>query len=724
MEPKKNAFDLSKCARPNILALEPYRCARDDYKDNGKNILLDANENAYGPGLALNTKTKPTEATVNGTANGALNGVVNGDLSHEDGVGVDLLGLNRYPDPHQIPLKELLCKLRNTHTHTPKDLTPDNLFVGVGSDEAIDALLRCFCIPGRDQILTCPPTYGMYSVSAQVNDISIVKVPLIGPGFILDVGAITAALTTNPTIKLVYLCSPGNPTGQLLSKASLKAILEHPSWNGVLVLDEAYIDFAPAGSSLAEWTLEWPNLVVMQTLSKAFGLAGIRLGAAFTSPPIARLLNALKAPYNVSNPSSQLARAALMPPSLRVMQAKRDLIVKQRDRLLRELPRIPGIGRFLGGTDANFLLVEMLDLPRDMGGTPCNVTALRVYEKLAVDKGVVVRFRGREEGCEGCLRVTVGTEKEVDRFLKEIRNVLEIIYISRNYAPVNGVVKPAEDKAVVVGGMEEAKEQANGGAGEEAMEEAREEAKVEEKPEVNDLGEEKEMPEVDRMVEDLTPMSEIGLQEGEEPTTKEVEEEGAHEGEVHERGVQEDEVQEKEAMEAEMREAEMREAERREAELREEELRDAELRDSELRDAESRDAVLKEKLREELKEVVSERVKQKDEEAEAEAEYAEEEEPKGEEPKEKEAEEEAEDMIKEDTDEEEADDVIEDKMDDMVKEETDEETDKETNEKTNAEMEEETKEKLKEAKEEKAKQADLTEDEEERREIEASDIIP
>ena len=318
--------------------------------------------------------------------------------------------------------------------------------MGVGSDEAIDALLRCFCVPGRDKILTCPPTYGMYSVSAQVNDISLVKVPLISPGFILDVGAINAVLSTNATIKLIYLCSPGNPTGQLLSKSSLKSILEHPTWNGVVVLDEAYIDFAPAGSSLAEWVLEWPNLVVMQTLSKAFGLAGIRLGAAFTSPPIARLLNALKAPYNVSNPTSQLARAALAPANLRVMRAKRDLVIAQRDRLLRELPRVPGVGRFLGGTDANFLLVEILDLPREMGGTPCNVTALRVYEKLAVDKGVVVRFRGREVGCEGCLRVTVGTEREVDRFLKEVRNVLEVIFASRDYMPVNAVAKPVEEK--------------------------------------------------------------------------------------------------------------------------------------------------------------------------------------------------------------------------------------------------------------------------------------
>jgi histidinol-phosphate aminotransferase len=166
----------------------------------------------------------------------------------------------------------------------------------------------------------------------------------------------------------------------------------------------------------------------MQTLSKAFGLAGIRLGAAFTSPDIARLLNALKAPYNISNPTSQIACAALSPDHLAVMRKNVRLILQQRDRLLRELPCVPGVGKFLGGTDSNFLLVQMLDAPKEEGGKPSNETALRVYEALAEEKGVVVRFRGKEYGCEGCLRITVGTEKEVDRFLGEIRNVLASIF--------------------------------------------------------------------------------------------------------------------------------------------------------------------------------------------------------------------------------------------------------------------------------------------------------
>ncbi|KAI7501561.1 histidinol-phosphate aminotransferase [Hortaea werneckii] len=419
-------FDLQTCARPNILALEPYRCARDDYKDDGTNVLLDANENAYGPGLALSSDGK----------------LANADPSSD--VEVDLLGLNRYPDPHQVPLKQLLCNLRNTKTHTQKTLTPDNLFVGVGSDEAIDALLRAFCTPGKDKILTCPPTYGMYSVSAQTNDVQVVKVPLDATNSFQPVpDQIAATLSADPNIKLVYLCSPGNPTANLIHMDLIQQVLSHPTWNGVVVLDEAYIDFAPEHSSLAEWVLEHPNLVVMQTLSKAFGLAGIRLGAAFTSPEIARLLNSLKAPYNISNPTSQIATQALLPRNLDVMYQNRERIIVQRNRMVKEMPAIPGVGRFLGGMASNFLLVEMCDAQ----GAPSNEVALQVYERLAETRGVVVRFRGKETGCFGCLRITVGTEQEVSRFLKELREVLEEIHQGRVSKPSERVEQKKEGRA-------------------------------------------------------------------------------------------------------------------------------------------------------------------------------------------------------------------------------------------------------------------------------------
>ncbi|KAL8761127.1 MAG: hypothetical protein Q9184_002727 [Pyrenodesmia sp. 2 TL-2023] len=411
-------------------------CTRiiSDYTNNGTNILLDANENAYGPSLDLPIAEKQMLPMPNA-------------LPASQRLHVDLLGLNRYPDPHQAELKTRLCNFRNTHTHTPKHLTPDNLFVGVGSDEAIDALLRCFCTPGRDKILTCPPTYGMYAVSAQVNDVDVVKVPLdTKRAFQLDAEAINSALSTDQSIKLVYVCSPGNPTANLVSKSDIQHILEHATWNGIVVLDEAYIDFSPEGASLAEWVTEWPNLVVMQTLSKAFGLAGIRLGAAFGSVEVMRLLNNAKAPYNVSSPTSALATAAFQPQNLAVMRINRAKIVEQRERMLRELPKISRIGSFLGGTDSNFLLVEILDKPRDRGGRPSNQSAMALYEGLAETRGVVVRFRGKEFGCEGCLRITVGTSEEVDRLLTEIRSILQEEKIWCNALPAHSGSKKEQER--------------------------------------------------------------------------------------------------------------------------------------------------------------------------------------------------------------------------------------------------------------------------------------
>ncbi|KAI0904680.1 histidinol-phosphate aminotransferase [Ustulina deusta] len=421
-----SAFHLETCARANILALEPYRCARDDYKDDGTNILLDANENAYGPSLTAAASAPPA--------------------TQPSGPEIDFVGLNRYPDPHQRELKQLLCDLRNTHHHTDKTITSDNLFVGVGSDEAIDGLMRCFCVPGRDRILVCPPTYGMYSVSAQVNDLGLVKIPLLpAPTFELDVDKIKEALSNEPDIKLIYLCSPGNPTGAPLAKGDIQQLLEHPTWNGVVIIDEAYVDFSPESSSLAEWVAEWPNLAVMQTSSKGFGMAGIRLGSIFTSAPIARLLNNMKAPYNIPSPTSALGIYAFSPDGLAVMRANREKIVAQRERLIRELPKVKGVGRLRGGMESNFLLYELLN--RD--GQPDNTTALAVYERLAENRGVVVRFRGKEHGCFGCLRITVGTETEVTRFLESLAETLADVNGHDITLPEDEEKKEVEANAVI-----------------------------------------------------------------------------------------------------------------------------------------------------------------------------------------------------------------------------------------------------------------------------------
>jgi len=263
----------------------------------------------------------------------------------------------------------------------------------------------------------------MYSVSAQVNDVEVAKHNLITPDFNADVVGLSDVLASpaGREIKLLYLCSPGNPTGKLIDPAAVEEVLAHPTWNGVVVVDEAYVDFSAEGSSLAPWVTEFPNLVVMQTLSKAFGLAGIRLGAAFTSPEIAKILNSLKAPYSISTPTSALATVALGEEGLKLQREKVAAVAIERERLVKELPKIEGVGKFLGGFDANFLLAEMLD----KAGKPCNEVALKVYEMLAETKGVVVRFRGKEYGCTGCLRMTVGTKEENTILLERLADVLK-----------------------------------------------------------------------------------------------------------------------------------------------------------------------------------------------------------------------------------------------------------------------------------------------------------
>lgn len=387
--------------RPNILGLEPYRCARDDFKTG---ILLDANENTHGPAL---TQINSLEQS---------------------------LELNRYPDPHQIDLKQQIIDLRNSKPNanlqdfTSNKLRTDNLCLGVGSDESIDLLIRCVCAPGKDKLLVCPPTYGMYSICATVNDVELVKVPLQYPSFEPDNEAILKTLAGDSSIKLVYLTSPGNPTAKLLSVDKIIELLVAADkiWNGLIIVDEAYIDFtvSPSDStsqSVSTLVNQYSNLVVFQTLSKSFGLAGIRLGITFSDAQLATYLNSMKYPYNISSLTSNVALRATDAEGTAVMEKYVTSIIEQRALLLTKLQKLPQIGRNIGGLDANFLLVEILDKQ----GQPSNEVAHALYNKLAVENQVVVRFRGKELNCTGALRISVGTPEENEILLERFEKCLK-----------------------------------------------------------------------------------------------------------------------------------------------------------------------------------------------------------------------------------------------------------------------------------------------------------
>ncbi|KAF8503930.1 pyridoxal phosphate-dependent transferase [Gautieria morchelliformis] len=380
-------FDIEAVIRPNILTLHPYRCARDDYQSG---ILLDANENALGHSIDFSNDSSIID-------------------SYAD------TDLHRYPDPAQTEIKTRIADLRQMPG-------TDHVFLGVGSDEVIDLLIRVCCTPGVDKILTTPPTYGMYAVCAQVNDVPIVKVPLSGT-FQLSIDEIKRSVASDPSIKLIFLCSPGNPTGTVLPLSDIRQILDDANFKGVVVVDEAYIDFASANSSAAQLVHEYANICVLQTLSKSFGLAAIRLGIALAQPPLIQILTNTKAPYNISTPSSILALQALSPASLKNMQDKIMSLRTARSELVSALAPFSklGLASPLGGNDANFLLVPVLDRE---GGTPDNTRALKIYRELAEHRGVVVRFRGDQWGCQGCLRITVGSPQENKVLVQQLETAL------------------------------------------------------------------------------------------------------------------------------------------------------------------------------------------------------------------------------------------------------------------------------------------------------------
>lgn len=335
-------FDLNKLTRNNIRDLRPYSSARDEFSGEAK-VFLDANENSLGSPLRK--------------------------------------WYNRYPDPHQHKLKAEIGRIKN--------ISSTNIFLGNGSDECIDLLFRCFCEPGKDNTIICPPTYGMYEVSANINDVEIRKAPLL-PGFQLNLQAIESKVDDHT--KLIWICSPNNPTANSISYQDIEVLLNN--FAGLVVVDEAYINFSKQRSLLNDLG-EYPNLVILQTFSKAWGLAGLRLGMAFASHDIIDILDRVKPPYNINQATQELALAGLQ--ELEQVNEMIREIVAMRDELARVFERMPLVQKVYP-SDANFLLVKVRE-------------ATSVYNFL-LQEGIVVRDRSKVELCEDCLRITIGTEKE------------------------------------------------------------------------------------------------------------------------------------------------------------------------------------------------------------------------------------------------------------------------------------------------------------------------
>jgi histidinol-phosphate aminotransferase len=339
--------NLKELVRPNIWNLKPYSSARNEFQGEAS-VFLDANENPYNEPY------------------------------------------NRYPDPLQWKLKDRISKL--------KDIAREHIFIGNGSDEAIDLVIRAFCEPGIDNMVTITPSYGMYEVAADVNNVKCVKVPL-SADFRLDAGAVLDATDSNT--KLIYLCSPNNPTGNLLEREEIFRILKY--FRGLVVVDEAYIDFA-SSPSLIRGLVSYPNLIVFQTLSKAWGGAGIRLGMAFASPGIIEILNKIKYPYNISQLTQEWALRLL--DRQEAMKAELFEILNERTLIETALQELPFVQRIYP-SDANFILVKVDDP---------NAT----YDYL-VKKGIIVRNRNTVTLCEGCLRITIGTPEQNKLLVKTLQ---------------------------------------------------------------------------------------------------------------------------------------------------------------------------------------------------------------------------------------------------------------------------------------------------------------
>ena len=335
-------FELNKLVRENVKKVKPYSSARDEFSGEAK-VFLDANENSLGSPL--------------------------------------MKWYNRYPDPHQQKLKAAISKIKN--------IDAANIFLGNGSDECIDLLFRCFCEPGKDNVIICPPTYGMYEVSAAINDVEIKRAQLL-PDFQLNLDLIESLIDTRT--KIIWVCSPNNPTGNSIDYQDIEVLLNN--FNGLVVVDEAYINFSRQRSLLKE-LIEYPNLVVLQTFSKAWGLAALRLGMAFASGEIIELLNKIKPPYNINQATQEFALEALQ--ELGQVNDMIKEIVAMREELAKVFEQMPLVEKVFP-SDANFLLVKVGD-------------AVDIYEYL-LKEGIVVRDRSKVQLCDQCLRITIGTEQE------------------------------------------------------------------------------------------------------------------------------------------------------------------------------------------------------------------------------------------------------------------------------------------------------------------------
>lgn len=349
------SFDLNSFLRPHIAKLQPYTSARDEYTGK-EGVFLDANENPFG------------------------------SITEQD--------FNRYPDPYQSALKTEIAKI--------KAVRPSQIFLGNGSDEAIDLLYRAFCNPGKDNVILLPPTYGMYEVSANINDVEIRKVALTDD-FQLQPEKILAA--ADPNSKILFICSPNNPSANKAKREDVLFLLRN--FPGLVVVDEAYIDFSDEPSLSTELD-NFPNLLVMQTFSKAWGLASLRLGMAFASEEIIRILNKIKPPYNISGLTQDTVLAAITDRP-KVDQMIRE-ILNEREFLRGELEMLPFVKK-IHPSHANFLLVKIPN-------------ATQVYDDLIEEK-VIVRNRAKVLLCEDCLRITVGTRAENEVLLKALKKVFK-----------------------------------------------------------------------------------------------------------------------------------------------------------------------------------------------------------------------------------------------------------------------------------------------------------